>query len=102
MDRGNVLCSFVLHSLRRALAGIARIGSTIGDVHRVELVEFFMCTKNQLYQISLSAHEELDELYAVNISDRWTDAGKASSEAVQHAVQHKAAQHTPPVPYPVP
>ncbi|KAI8567720.1 hypothetical protein RHMOL_Rhmol02G0143500 [Rhododendron molle] len=36
---------------------------------------------------------QLDELYAVDVSDRRTDAGKASPAGAQHVVQHGAAQH---------
>ncbi|KAI8523309.1 hypothetical protein RHMOL_Rhmol13G0063400 [Rhododendron molle] len=87
-DEGSVLCSFVLHSLWRGFSGI---GPTIGDVHPLELVEFYMYTKNQLDQISLNERVELDELYAANVSDRRTDVEKTSPKDAQHAVQHEAA-----------
>ncbi|KAI8525168.1 hypothetical protein RHMOL_Rhmol13G0208100 [Rhododendron molle] len=54
-----------------------------------------MFTKNQLDQILLSAHVELDELYAVNVSDCRTDAGKTLPKIAQHAMQHEAAQDAP-------
>ncbi|KAI8560574.1 hypothetical protein RHMOL_Rhmol04G0268200 [Rhododendron molle] len=48
-------------------------------------------TERYLIELIFGAHVQLDELYAVNVSDRWTDAGKAAPKAVQH----EAAQHAP-------
>ncbi|KAI8543699.1 hypothetical protein RHMOL_Rhmol08G0238900 [Rhododendron molle] len=85
MEAGSVLHSYVLCSVlcgsRRRLAGI---GPTIGDVHCVEIVELIFCTL-----------VVLDELYAVDVSDRRADAGKAAPTAAQHAAQHVAVQHAP-------
>ncbi|KAI8524943.1 hypothetical protein RHMOL_Rhmol13G0188900 [Rhododendron molle] len=93
MERGSVLHSCVLCSVLcshyRCLPGI---GPTIGDVHYVELVKYYKCTKNQPNQILLSTLVVLDELYAVDVSDRQTDAGKATIMVAQNT----AVQHTPP------
>ncbi|KAI8559073.1 hypothetical protein RHMOL_Rhmol04G0146600 [Rhododendron molle] len=94
LDQGSVLRS-VLRGCRRCLSGI---GLTIGDIHCVELVEYYKCTKNQLDQLIFGTLVVLDELYLVDLSDCQTDAGKAALAAAQHVVQNGAAQHTPLVP----
>ncbi|KAI8548384.1 hypothetical protein RHMOL_Rhmol07G0270000 [Rhododendron molle] len=96
-EAGSVLHSYVLCGRRRRLAGI---GPTIGDVHCVELVEYYKCTKNQPDKMILDTLVVLDELYAVDVSDHRADAGKTVPAAAQHAAQHVAVQHAPSFPLP--